>query len=233
MRSWSILDYILVWLGGIFVGQIFLVLIPSEPIGFWILGGIAGSYAGYAITIWLLSRRKEDADLGLTIERKDLAFVALGLFLQITITLLIQPLANLLIPEGTQPQEITERLLDASTTTQLKIAFFAVLVVLTPVFEELVYRGVLLRALLKRGRKLAIFVSALVFASVHALDLDLNNFLSSAAVVLPPIFVLALILGWVTVRNGRLGPAIFIHSGWNLLGAIILLVPNELLQSVN
>lgn len=223
----------LVWLGGIFGAQLFLVLMPADSGGYLILGGIFGSYAGYGLTIWLLSRRKQDPSLGLTIEVGDLAYVALGLFLNLAITLLIQPLADLLLPEGAQPQEIAEQLLGASTTTTLKIAFFTILVVLTPVFEELVYRGVLLRALLRRGRNFAILVSALIFASVHALDLDMDNFAASAAVVLPPIFLLALVLGWLTVRKERLGPAIFIHSGWNLLGALLLLVPAELLQNTS
>jgi hypothetical protein len=34
------------------------------------------------------------------------------------------------------------------------------------------------------------------------------------------------------LRSNRLGPAIFIHSGFNLLAAIVLLLPPELLESV-
>jgi membrane protease YdiL (CAAX protease family) len=36
----------------------------------------------------------------------------------------------------------------------------------------------------------------------------------------------------VTLRTKRLGPAIFIHSGFNLLAAVVLLLPTELLESI-
>jgi membrane protease YdiL (CAAX protease family) len=55
----------------------------------------------------------------------------------------------------------------------------------------------------------------------------------SAVVVLPPIFLLGLVLGWLTQRSGRLGPAIFLHSGWNLLAAFVLLLPPEFLEQVS
>jgi membrane protease YdiL (CAAX protease family) len=32
------------------------------------------------------------------------------------------------------------------------------------------------------------------------------------------------------VRKGRLGPAIFIHSGFNLLALLILLMPPDLVE---
>jgi membrane protease YdiL (CAAX protease family) len=75
-------------------------------------------------------------------------------------------------------------------------------------------------------------ITALVFALVHLLGVDPDRFLASAAVVAPPIFLLGLMLAWLTIREGRLGPAIFLHSGWNLLAALVLLLPGELLESV-
>jgi len=53
---------------------------------------------------------------------------------------------------------------------------------------------------------------------------------AASAVVLPQLFIVGVVLAWVTVRSGRLGPAIFIHSGFNLLAAVVLLLPPELLQ---
>jgi membrane protease YdiL (CAAX protease family) len=71
-----------------------------------------------------------------------------------------------------------------------------------------------------------------VFSAVHVLGLNVDRLLASAVVVLPPIFLLGLILAWLTVRTGRLGPAIFLHSGWNLLAAIVLLLPEELVEGL-
>ena len=57
------------------------------------------------------------------------------------------------------------------------------------------------------------------------------------ALAFRPLFALpllgslvGLVLVWVTLRSGRLGPAIFLHSGFNLLGVIVVLIPTDLLQ---
>jgi membrane protease YdiL (CAAX protease family) len=50
--------------------------------------------------------------------------------------------------------------------------------------------------------------------------------------VVPPVFGLGVLLAWLTTRYDRLGPAIFLHSGWNLVAALVLLLPSELLESV-
>jgi membrane protease YdiL (CAAX protease family) len=75
-------------------------------------------------------------------------------------------------------------------------------------------------------------VSSAVFALVHLTGLDTDTMLRSAAVVLSPFFILGLVLAWLTQRHGRLGPAIFLHSGWNLLAAFVLLLPADLLEQV-
>lgn len=234
VKSWSIADFVLVWMGGLFGAQVLLLSAGRDSsTGSLVLLSLAGSYIGYAGTIWLLSRRKSDADLGLRIEPGDIAYLALGLFLQLAMALLLQPLAELLLPDGGQPQGVAEELLNSAGSTTLQIVLFGAAVLLSPVFEELVFRGVLLKAVIEKSRGFVMTVTATVFALVHILDLDLDNLAASAAVVLPPIFLLGLLLAWLTLRTGRLGPAIFVHSGWNLLAAIVLLVPSELLDSVN
>ena len=45
-----------------------------------------------------------------------------------------------------------------------------VMAILTPIVEELIHRGLLLSALLRRGRFQAILFSAILFATLHALD---------------------------------------------------------------
>ncbi len=72
--------------------------------------------------------------------------------------------------------------------------------------------------------------TALVFSVFHLLGLDPTRMLQAAAVVLPQLFIVGLVLAWLTLRTGRLGPAIFVHSGFNLLAAVVLLLPPELLE---
>jgi membrane protease YdiL (CAAX protease family) len=76
-------------------------------------------------------------------------------------------------------------------------------------------------------------VTALVFAAFHIIGLDPSRLLAASAVVLPQLFIVGVVLAWVTLRTNRLGPAIFMHSGFNLLAAIVLLVPPELLEQVS
>jgi membrane protease YdiL (CAAX protease family) len=102
-------------------------------------------------------------------------------------------------------------------------------VVIAPVTEELIFRGVLLKSMGDRSRRSIIVVTALVFAAFHVIGLDPANLLEASAVVLPQLFIVGAALAWVTLRTGRLGPAIFLHSGFNLLAALVLLVPPEYL----
>lgn len=231
--SWSVVDFVIVWLGGVLGATLFLGLGEVAGNTSWLLlVGHAGQYVGYTATILLLARRKKDPELGLSVEPSDVKYLALGLFLQLAMALAVAPLAELLMPEGHQPQRILEQLLTADTTTAFKVVFFGAAVVLTPLFEELVFRGVLLQAIVHRGRTFTIILTSIVFAAVHIPELNPDRLVASIALVIPPILLLAALLAWVTLRKGRLGPAIFIHSGWNLLAAIVILVPTELLESV-
>lgn len=86
--------------------------------------------------------------------------------------------------------------------------------VIVPVAEELVFRGAILTALLRNGKKpwVAIVLSALFFGVAH-----FNPAQSANA------FVLGLLLGWVYWRTGSLWPAIAIHITNNLLATVFTL----------
>ncbi len=77
--------------------------------------------------------------------------------------------------------------------------------VLAPLFEETLFRGVLLPVLGRIwGRGWGVLVSALTFGLAH---LSLGE--------LTPLVVLGLALGWLRLRSGRLGPCVLMHSLWN------------------
>lgn len=91
---------------------------------------------------------------------------------------------------------------------------FALLVLVAPLAEEVVFRGVLLSALRDRwGDGIAILGSSAVFAAVHV-----NPF------VVVPIFGLALGLGYLFVRSRSLWVSVACHSTFNALGFIALLL---------
>jgi membrane protease YdiL (CAAX protease family) len=106
-----------------------------------------------------------------------------------------------------------------------------VVAVLAPITEEVMFRGVLLEALGGFGRRAAIVVSALVFAGFHLFGLS-GDLLRGALMVVPTFLLMGVIMAWVTVRKDRLGPAIFIHSGFDLLAILILLMPPELVDRI-
>lgn len=233
VRSWSIVDFVLIWLGGFLGAGIFLGLSELGGYDEWtIVLGVTGQYVGNIVVFWYLAKRKEDGDIGFAIEPSDFAYIGLGIFLQIVVALALRPLAEMLFPDGQSPQQIAEAMAELDGSLLVQVAFFSAAVVLGPATEELMFRGVLLKAFVHRGRIFVIVLTSVVWAAAHLIGLDPERPLASAAVVLPPVFILGLVLGWVTLRSERLGPAIFLHSGWNLLAAIILLIPSELLESV-
>ena len=93
------------------------------------------------------------------------------------------------------------------------------------------FRGVLLKALEGFGRRAALFASAAVFAGFHLFGLS-GNLLRGALLIFPTFLLMGLVLGLVTWRSKRLGPAIFIHSGFNLLALLVLLMPPDLIDQM-
>jgi len=87
-------------------------------------------------------------------------------------------------------------------------------VILAPVFEELVFRGVLLPVLVSKVGKISgVLLSALIFALAH---LSVGE--------LPPLFVLGIGLGLMRLSSGRLFPCALMHSLWNGVTFISLLL---------
>jgi membrane protease YdiL (CAAX protease family) len=231
-KPWSYADFLLVILGGFIGAGVFVAvgaLFENQEMALIMV--LMGQYAGHLLVLWLISRNRVVAELGFTIEMTDFLYLGLGLLLQLALALIFLPLSSYLFPNGDSAQEVGS-VLSELTTTPARVAAFFTATVLAPVTEELTFRGVLIQAMGERRRRTIMIATALVFAGFHLLGLDPSRLLASAAVVLPQLFIVGLILAWVTLRSKRLGPAIFIHSGFNLLAAIVLLLPSDLLRSL-
>lgn len=183
---------------------------------------------GHLVGIWYVARRRGAslADMGLVVEPSDGVFIFLGISLQIVLSLLIVPIAERLNFDGSA-QQITDAIpSDASGGSQIALVLLVAL--LAPVTEELMFRGVLYQLLEQRnGFRSAVFGSALVFASFHIIGLSPENFLVAAAVTIPQLFIVGAVLANTSRRRGRLGPAIFIHAGFNLVAILALLFVPE------
>jgi len=78
--------------------------------------------------------------------------------------------------------------------------------------EELLFRGVLLSALIKRVHVgWAVTGSSLLFALVHLPGLDYQWY------ALPNLILLALLLAGLRLRSGSIWPAVLAHGANNLL----------------
>ena len=148
------------------------------------------------------------ADFGLTLQLRDwwAPFAGLGLFL--VGNALILPLVNI----ADARQAVVD---DLNRAGGAKLAVFAVVAsVVAPVCEELLFRGLLLRALRRRmSPTAAVIVQALAFALAHPM---LSPTLGDLAVV-PAIFLLGAASGVVAVRRGDLSASIMMHIGFNLV----------------
>ena len=82
---------------------------------------------------------------------------------------------------------------------------FITTAVLAPLFEEFLFRGVLLPVLVgKQGKDFGVLLSALIFALAH---LSVGE--------LPPLFILGVGLALLRLSSGRLFPCVIMHALWN------------------
>ena len=141
-------------------------------------------------------------------------FKALSGWLMITpLVLLTSWLMNLLVGDQGGSNPLLELVLQSREPFSL-ILLLVTTVVLAPLFEELVFRGALLPVLVKDlGRGWGVMVSALVFALAH---LSVGE--------LPPLIVLGLGLSLLRLSTGRLFPCVLMHSLWNGVTFINLLL---------
>jgi membrane protease YdiL (CAAX protease family) len=90
----------------------------------------------------------------------------------------------------------------------LSVAFVA------PVLEEFVYRGLLQSCLRGIGsRRQTVLIAASVFALMHMAVVPLQ--------VIPGLFALGVMLGWLYERTGSLWPGMILHSGFNLANVVL------------
>jgi len=162
------------------------------------------------LIVWWASRgARRRFSLGFRFEGSDLIGLPLGVGFQIAASIAMLPIVLWVLDGDAPTQEVVE---SASGLVGIDI----VLVVLgagllAPLAEELVFRGVLLRALIvSRGRRFATYVSAAVFAAIHLLD-------PNAWMVVPILFALGIVLAKVTISTGRIAQAVFTHMAFNLV----------------
>lgn len=169
------------------------------------------------VPVWATMRKGRQSlrlDFGLEWRRSDLVLgVVVGFAAQFALGILLLPLYRLLGIDEDKVGEAARQLADRAEDPIGVIALLLVAVVGAPIFEELFYRGLWLRAIERRaGTAAAVVGSSLVFGLMHFQWVDtiaLAGFGAVAAVL--------------TVRTGRLGAAIAAHFVFNLTAVVTLL----------
>ena len=127
-----------------------------------------------------------------------------GWLIVVPFVLLISLVMNLLIGDQNGSNPLLEIVLNNSNNYAF-ILLFLTTTLLAPLFEEIIFRGVLLPILSRDfGIILGITTSAFIFALAH---LSIGE--------MPPLFVLGIGLGITRLISGRLISSVIMHSLWN------------------
>jgi membrane protease YdiL (CAAX protease family) len=214
---WRIGDAALAVLGGFAAGTLALVALgTTDPTPFEAFGIVLPLQEGvtFALFWWLAHRRGATAplgELGIPPRFGDAWLIGIGLVLAVVAAVALTQFAD--IEEA--PQEIARLADEAAGFTALLASLGTVLA--APLVEEIIFRGVLLRGL----QHYVPFAAAVIASSAAFAVFHYNG--PDTVVVLPPLFLLGVILA-VTAHRRGVGAAVYIHSGFNLLAALSFLV---------
>jgi CAAX protease family protein len=224
--SWGLPDAVLCWMAG-YLGAL-VASIPlyashgTSDIDIKLIFGIVLPAQQFTVILAVVyvSRLKGQkslaADFGLVVRLSDAKALVVGAVLEIVLTLALLPILQL-NPDAQNQQLLTDLKDNRDVGT---VALFVVgAVILAPIVEELLFRGVLLRALLRKVQPItAVLLSAVIFSLVHYIG-DPNTL-----PFLPALTALGAVLAVVAIRSGDLSTPIFIHAGFNLTTTILFLV---------
>jgi membrane protease YdiL (CAAX protease family) len=195
----------------------------SEPPTWYIVSTLLGLWAGFGGAPWLASRVRGTGnlvrDVGLRFRPVDVLGLAVGAGGQWLVALIYVPISH-------HVHDFTQRF-DAPTqklTGSSHGVGFAVVAVLTvvgaPFFEELFFRGLLLRSLARLfgtwgrwvGPALAIVVTGVLFGLAHYEALQFAG-----------LATFGVILSLVSYLTGRLGMNMVAHASFNLVAVVATL----------
>jgi membrane protease YdiL (CAAX protease family) len=159
-------------------------------------------------------RRSLAADFGLRMRPSDIPLgLVAGFVGQVGLLLVLGVVYHLIGIDLDKVGQTAEDLTEGATDAIGVVLLVVIVGIAAPVFEELFYRGLWLRAIERRaGTVPAVIGSSVLFGLVHFEPYDL-----------PALIGFGVIAAVLTVRTGRLGPAIWAHVAFNLTAVVGLL----------
>jgi membrane protease YdiL (CAAX protease family) len=180
-----------VWLAAGAIATIWLVQIALGSIGVldWVFVGASFLAAGAMV---VAVARRQHFSLG--VRRPAPRFIAAGILIGVASWYLrLQLVEWLAVPDDT-------RHLEALVTRPGIVPSLVAVALLPAICEELVFRGVIARALARRSQVLAIVGSAAIFAAYHVLPIQMIA-----------VFPFGLVLAFVALRADSIVPTMIAH----------------------
>ena len=122
-----------------------------------------------------------------------------------------------------------EKMLNSSRTAVYLVAFFATFT--APLVEEVIYRGLLYSAFQRKyGIPIAVFLVTLLFTAVHIPQYSSSNTPDYAPIL--TLLIVSLTLTLIRVRTGNLLPCIVLHTVFNGIQSIFLILQPFLPENI-
>lgn len=233
-------SWMLIALAGFLVGQVvsavLLVLVAAAtghshdlsqlarravPPAWVVVSGLVGVWIGFAGAVVLASRTAGTGsvrrDMHLEFRRSDFVVgPVVGVAAQLVLPILYLPL-RYVVPHLDQKLSDPAKHLTGGFTGADIAVIAALTVLVVPVVEELLFRGLFLHGALaafsgagrRVGPTLAVVLTGVVFALAH---LELLQLLGLA--------VFGVVLSVMALRLGRIGPCILAHAAFNLVAIV-------------
>ncbi len=215
-------SFLLTWVAAAFASSVaLLTLHPHEgdvPIGVLAASLLTG-WIVYSAGSWFASRRFGTgdirSDLGVAVRPFDLVGIPIGVLCQLVAVPLVYVPLRRIWPATFSEQVLTETAGDLVDRADggLVVVLFVLVAIGAPLFEELLYRGLLQRPLLAEFPASAVIVGvAAVFAVIHFRPVEY-----------PGLFVAGLVFGVCAWWTGRLGTSVIVHVAFNTTGLLVAL----------
>ncbi|MBU3179901.1 CPBP family intramembrane glutamic endopeptidase [Clostridium psychrophilum] len=167
--------------------------------------GVLVKYYVVIILIKWLSNESEDSNLSNYLNLTSFAYAT---FMIIGFRMIFDNSLNLWISTISMPQFINE-VFNGDTVSPI-ISIFSTIVI-APIYEEIIFRGILLRGMARKiSPNIALLVSALLFAVVH---MNIAQGINA--------FFLGIVLGLIYLRSGSIYLSIFAHFINNLMALLV------------
>ncbi len=145
------------------------------------------------------------------------------------ITIFFFGVAIALKPLFPEQENEMDKIIGSSRAAVYLIAFFATFT--APIVEEVVYRGILYSAFQRKfGIVLAVSLVTILFVAVHVPQYSQNSVPDYSAIIL--LLMLSLVLTLIRVKTKNLLPCIVLHTVFNGIQSVILIL-QPYLQSLS